>query len=406
MTAFSGQSLKDWLFHLENLHQSTIDMGLERVKAVADQAALLPLPAKTLLVGGTNGKGSTCAMLEAMLMEAGYSVAVYSSPHLVDYRERLRINGKLLSEADHCAAFAAIEQARGETSLTYFEFSTLAALWLCRKHRPDVVILEVGLGGRLDATNIVDADVALVTSIDLDHQSFLGDSRESVAREKVGIARAGKPLICGEPEPTAVFFSEAMRIGAELKLVGRDFQYQAQGEDFSFNGKAWPRPSLPLPNAATALAALDALGLAVPDEAKAQGLAKARLAGRLQQIADSPLILIDVAHNPHAARYLNSELKRRFAGRTIHGVCAMLADKDIEGTLAALNAIGHWYPAELPGVGRAAPAQRLAKALGSDAVFDDVQLALQAAVQAAAADDVVIVFGSFYTVAQVLPQGE
>ncbi|EKE76241.1 bifunctional tetrahydrofolate synthase/dihydrofolate synthase [Gallaecimonas xiamenensis] len=405
MTTFSSQSLADWLFHLENLHQSAIDMGLERVKAVAERAQLLPLAAKTLLVGGTNGKGSTCAMMESILRQGGYSVAVYSSPHLVDYRERLRLNQAMLSEEEHCQAFAAIEQARGEISLTYFEFSTLAALWLCKRHQPDVVILEVGLGGRLDATNIVDADVAVVTSIDLDHQSFLGNSRESVAREKIGIARQGRPLVCGEPDPTEVFFEEAARIGPKLCWVGRDFIYEDQGQHWVLEGNSWPRPGLPLPNAATALTALKALGLPLKAEAIASGLRLASLPGRMQQLSDSPLVLCDVAHNPHAARYLNSELKRRFAGRPLHGVCAMLADKDIEGTLAALDSISHWYPAELSGVGRAAPASRLAKALGAAQSYGTVIAAQQAAVKAAGTDGVVIVFGSFYTVAQVLPKG-
>lgn len=406
MTIFSGQSLADWLFHLENLHQSAIDMGLERVRSVADDAKLLPLPANTLLVGGTNGKGTTCAMLEAMLMAAGYSVAVYSSPHLIDYRERLRVNGRMLSEAEHCQAFAAIEQARGQTSLTYFEFSTLAALWLCHRHPLDVVILEVGLGGRLDATNIVDADVAVVTSIDLDHQAFLGNTRESVAREKVGIARQGKPLVCGEPQPTAVFLEEVLRIGARLKWVGRDFHYEDQGLSWTFNGQNYARPSLPLPNAATALQTLALLDLEVSVDAINQGLSEARLPGRMQVLGRSPLVLADVAHNPHAARYLNAELERRYPGQVIHGVCAMLSDKDIAGTLAEMRAISCWYPAELPGVGRAAPAATLGKLLGKDKTFADVKTALQAAIKVAGPDSVVIVFGSFYTVAQVLPVGE
>ncbi|WP_115718282.1 bifunctional tetrahydrofolate synthase/dihydrofolate synthase [Gallaecimonas mangrovi] len=406
MSTLSGQSLSDWLFHMENLHQSTIDMGLERVKNVADKASLLPLTSKTLLVGGTNGKGSTCAMLEHILMAAGYSVAVYSSPHLKDYRERLRVNGQMLAESEHCHAFAAIEQARGDISLTYFEFSTLAALWLCRAKAPDVVILEVGLGGRLDATNIVDADVAVITSIDLDHQAFLGNTRESVAREKVGIARQGKPLVCGEPEPTAVFLQQVLRIGTQLSWVGRDFTYQDLGDSWRFNAKEYPKPSLPLPNAATALKTLEALGLAVDDNAINQGLVSAKLAGRMQVLNRSPLVLADVAHNPHAARYLNAELERRYPGKVIHAVCAMLADKDIGGTLKEMTAVCQWYLAELPGISRAAKAEVLAKILGTDRCFDDVPGALQAAIKAASADSVVIVFGSFYTVAQVLPEGD
>lgn len=405
MTKLSAsQSLEDWLFHLEQLHGQAIDMGLTRVRQVAEAAGLLPLPAKTVLVGGTNGKGSTCAMMESVLLAAGYQVAVYSSPHLLDYRERLRVNGQLLAATKHCQAFAVIEQARKDISLTYFEFSTLAALWLCHQYPLDVVLLEVGLGGRLDATNIVDADVAVITSIDLDHQAFLGDTREAVAREKVAIGRAGRPLICGEPEPTAAFFAGAESIGAAVQWVGRNFHYQDMGSQWRFNEQLLPRPTLPLANAATAMAALTALALPVSDKAYQTGLSRAQLAGRMQQLADAPLLLVDVAHNPHAARYLNGELQRRFAGRTIHGVCAMLADKDIAGTLTALEQITHWYPAELSGVSRAAPAQQLATITGAKQCYPDVTAALVAARAKATAQDVVIVFGSFYTVAQVLPK--
>ncbi|WP_341501535.1 bifunctional tetrahydrofolate synthase/dihydrofolate synthase [Gallaecimonas sp. GXIMD4217] len=405
----ASQSLADWLFRIETLHGTDIELGLTRVRQVAERLGLLPLDSRVLLVGGTNGKGSTCAMMEQILLAAGHDVAVFSSPHLIRYTERLRLNSEELPAAEHCQAFEAVEAARGDISLTYFEFSTLAALWLCRRHKPDVVILEVGLGGRLDATNIVDADVAVVTSIDIDHQAFLGDCREGIAREKAGICRPGRPLICGEPDAPASLAETARDVGAKLLQVGRDFSYRLDGEQWGFSGarerRALPLPSLPLANAATALAALDALGIALPDDAVSLGLAKAGLPGRLQVWQEKPLVLLDVAHNPHAARYLNARLRTKKGQGRVIAVCAMLADKDMAGTLSELDCIDRWLLAELPSTPRAAKAGELAALLPPDDVagcFASVGQALEQALALASAEDVVIVFGSFYTVADVL----
>ncbi len=409
----ASQSLEDWLFRIGSLHGTEIELGLDRVRQVAKRLKLLPLQARVVLVGGTNGKGSTCAMMEQILLASGRTVAVFSSPHLIRYTERLRLNSRELSEQDHCRAFAAVDGARGDISLTYFEFSTLAALWLCQQHKPQVVLLEVGLGGRLDATNIVDADVAVITSVDIDHQAFLGDNREDIAREKAGIGRENRPLVCGEPNAPASLAATTGQIGARLIQVGRDFSYQQDGEHWSFRGlksrAQLPLPRLPLANAATALATLDELGLAISDQALAEGLSQAGLPGRMQVWQQEPLVLLDVAHNPHAAHYLNERLQAWPGQGRVIAVCAMLADKDMTGTLAQMTRVDQWLLAELPQSPRAARAQTLAQLLPQQvpaATFATVGQALDEALSQAGPQDMVIVFGSFYTVAEVLAAKE
>ena len=410
MQQSQSRSLVDWLSYLEQIHPVNIDMGLERVGAVARRMGLTRLPFKVITVAGTNGKGSSCAMAASILMAAGYKVGVYSSPHLLRFTERVRIDGAELSDSEHCAAFAEVEAARGEIALTFFEFATLAGLWLFCRAAPDVLLLEVGLGGRLDATNVVESDVAMITSIALDHCDWLGDTREAVAVEKAGVYRAGKPAISGEPNPPATIASEAQRLGACLRQVGRDFHGDEQDSGWDYHGLnhclGLPKPALPLMNAVTVLAALESLGLPLAESAIREGLANARLAGRMQRLQDEPLVIVDVAHNPHSAAYLASQLRQIPGKGKRRAVVGMLKDKDMAGSLAELDGlIDQWFLASLTGP-RAATAEQLAVALGDGqgpaATFDGVSAAYLAALAASSPDDMVIVFGSFYTVADVL----
>ena len=410
MQQSQSRSLVDWLSYLERIHPVNIDMGLDRVGVVARRMGLTQLPFKVITVAGTNGKGSSCAMAASILMAAGYKVGVYSSPHLLRFTERVRIDGAELSDSEHCAAFAEVEAARGEIALTFFEFATLAGLWLFCRAAPDVLLLEVGLGGRLDATNVVESDVAMITSIALDHCDWLGDTREAVAVEKAGVYRAGKPAISGEPNPPATIASEAARIGASLRQVGRDFQGDEHHTGWDYHGlNHWlglPKPALPLMNAVTVLAALESLGLPLPESAIRDGLANARLAGRMQRLQSEPLVIVDVAHNPHSAAYLASQLRQIPGKGKRRAVVGMLKDKDMAGSLAELDGlIDQWFLASLTGP-RAATAEQLAVALGDGqgpaATFDGVSAAYLAALAASSPDDMVIVFGSFYTVADVL----
>jgi len=407
-----SQSLSDWLSYLEQLHPSVIDLGLHRVGLVADRLALRHLPCRVVTVGGTNGKGTTCALLEAIYRAAGYRVGVYSSPHLLRYNERVRLDGQDVSDADLCRAFAAVEAVRQDISLTFFEFGTLAALWLFREAAPDLVLLEVGLGGRLDATNLVASDLAVVTSIALDHCDWLGDTREAIATEKAGIFRAQKPAISGEPQPPVTLAATAHALGAHLLQVGEDFWRTESGGGWAFHGQReqWsglPYPQLPLDNAVTALAVVEQLGLAVDDAALHTGLRQARLAGRMQRLRQSPSVIVDVAHNPHSAHYLAQQLRQQPSlGRRL-AVAGMLKDKDIRHTLGELREwVDVWYLADLQGP-RAASANELAAMLQPDAMrycYDSVRVAYQAALAAAGAQDEIIVLGSFYTVADVMAE--
>ena len=407
-----SQSLSDWLSYLEQLHPSVIDLGLHRVGVVADRLALRHLPCRVVTVGGTNGKGTTCALLEAIYRTAGYRVGVYSSPHLLRYNERVRLDGQDVSDGDLCRAFAAIEAVRQDISLTFFEFGTLAALWLFREAAPDLVLLEVGLGGRLDATNLVESDLAGVTSIALDHCDWLGDTREAIATEKAGIFRAQKPAISGEPQPPATLAATAHALGAHLLQVGEDFGRTESAESWTFHGQRerWsglPYPQLPLANAVTALAVVEQLGLVVDEAALHTGLRQARLAGRMQRLRLQPAVIVDVAHNPHSAHYLAQQLRLRpQTGRRL-AVAGMLKDKDIQHTLSELDPlVDEWFLADLLGP-RAATACELAAVLRPDAIrhcYDAVRKAYQAALAAAGAEDEIIVLGSFYTVADVMAE--
>lgn len=400
--------LAAWLDYLEHLHSKSIELGLERVRRVAEALDLLKPAPVVFTVAGTNGKGTTCCTLEAILIAAGYRVGVYSSPHLLRYTERVRIQGRELSEEAHSASLAEIEAGRGETSLTYFEFGTLSALALFKQAGLDVVILEVGLGGRLDATNIVDPSVAVITSIALDHTDWLGPDRESIGREKAGIFRAGTPAVVGEPDMPQSVARVADESGAKLYRVGVAWNYESTAQTWQWRDGdlAWrhlPLPHVPLSNAATALAALRYSPLVVDEDAIRLGLLRAALPGRFQIVSESPLLILDVAHNPHAAAYLASRLAA-LSPRTgrIRAVVGMLADKDIGGTLAHLTPlVQDWYCAPLEGP-RGAGAALLTAHLPSSREFGDVETAWRQAMQDASPQDTVIVCGSFHTVAHVM----
>jgi dihydrofolate synthase/folylpolyglutamate synthase len=399
--------LAAWLCYLENLHAKPIELGLERVQKVAAALDVLKPAPTVFTVAGTNGKGTTCRTLEMVLMAAGYSVGVYSSPHLVRYTERVRIQNEELDEAYHTAAFAQIEAARGETSLTYFEYSTLCALLLFKQLNVDVVILEVGLGGRLDATNIVDADVAVVTSIALDHTDWLGPDRESIGREKAGVFRGGKPAVVGEPDMPHTIADVAAEKGAQLLRRGVDWSYSVEANGWRFKDgqgelAGLALPLVPQPNAATALAALRASELEVSEAAIREGIENATLPGRFQIISQSPRVILDVAHNPHAAAYLADRLGQLPKQGRVLAVIGMLHDKDIAGTLACLAAqVDSWYCAPLEGP-RGATAEQLVEKLGCGEIYGSVTQAWQAAMAAAGPDDTVLVCGSFHTVAHVM----
>ena len=412
------ETLSDWLTYLEQLHPKTIELGLERVALAKESLGLTPV-CPVITVGGTNGKGSVCAMLEAILSDAGYRVGCYTSPHLLHYNERVRVSRETVTDAALCLAFAAVEQGRGETALTYFEYGTLAAVWHFMQARVDVMILEVGLGGRLDAVNAFDADCAIITSIDLDHMDYLGDTREAIGFEKAGIARQNKPVICAEPDMPVSILNHASRIGALLLQVGRDFSYGRMESQWYFEGPRGKRHALPFPalrgafqlgNAAACLAALDELKDVLPVTANniRNGLLDIRLAGRFQVLPGRPAVILDVAHNPHAATALAGNLKNMpCSGKTI-AVFAMLSDKDIAGVVSVLKSqIDLWFLADIKEK-RGATAHDLRQILDAEVagqpaeLFDNVTEAYQQACIRASENDRIVVFGSFYTVADTL----
>jgi dihydrofolate synthase/folylpolyglutamate synthase len=415
------RSLDDWLDYISAQHPATIALGLDRVQDVAERMGVIPAKAGTryITVGGTNGKGSTCAMLERILLEAGYDVGLYTSPHLLRYNERVRFKGEDASDAALVEAFERVEQARKDVPLTYFEFGTLAALWFFDRRACEAVILEVGLGGRLDAVNIVDPDVSCVVSVDLDHQAFLGNDRESIGFEKAGIFRAGKPAIFGDFQPPKRLVEHARKIGAQLQVLGRDFRYEAQPLQWDFIGRkgakrALPKPALrggwQLKNAAVALAALDEVADKLPvslGEIK-RGLALAKIEGRMQVLPGRPSIVLDVAHNPHAARSLADGLGDMGFYENTSAVFAMLADKDIGGVVDAMrDRIDRWYVAAAQAERAASAAQVVAilneKGLGERVrMFATVPAALEEARREAGPNDRIVVFGSFYPVAEAL----
>ncbi|OIQ96731.1 bifunctional protein FolC [mine drainage metagenome] len=419
-----AQSLAAWLAHLEALHPqgaAGIELGLSRVQAV--KAALCQrqnVPVFT--VAGTNGKGSTCAMLERILGCAGYRVGLYTSPHLLSYRERVRVCGADIDEASLCAAFGRVEAARqaaGQVALSYFEFGTLAA-WECfTQQQVDVVILEVGLGGRLDAVNCYDADCAIVSSVDIDHTDYLGATREAIGFEKAGIFRTGRPAICGDPAPPRSLVAHAQMIGADLQVIGRDFGYRNQETQWQFWGRAGKKSGLAHPalrgahqlgNASTVLCALATLSERLPVAMQdiRRGLAEVELAGRFEVLPGRPTVVLDVAHNPQAARILAANLGDMAFHPQTWAVFGMLRDKDIGAVVRALkDRVTRWLPCSLEGL-RAADAALLTQILGEEGVagplpqFATPAEAFRHARGSANESDRIVVFGSFLTVADVL----
>jgi dihydrofolate synthase/folylpolyglutamate synthase len=418
-------TLPDWLALLESRHAEVhIDMGLDRVRAVKERMQLA-FECPVIMVAGTNGKGSTCAMLESMLLRAGYRVGLYIKPHFLDFNERARINGEMAGDAELVAAFNEVEARRGDTDLTYFEFTTLAIMHLLSKSAIDIAILEVGLGGRLDAVNVVDADVSIVTSIDIDHKDYLGETREEIGFEKAGIFRPGKPAICSDPQPPQSLIKHAEDIGADLWLLGRDFNYQGDKQQWSYGGRSQRRNSMAYPalrganqllNASAALAALEVLRLQLPvgaQEART-GLALVELPGRFQVLPGRPAVVLDVAHNPHAAATLAQNIGNMGFAPFTYAVFGIMQDKDIDGVIAAIaQHVDHWCVADLPSP-RSAKALDLVDKLTqnrpaaakpdefSATAFANPAEAYANALSRAGENDRIVVFGSFYTVAGVM----
>ncbi|RZT98129.1 bifunctional tetrahydrofolate synthase/dihydrofolate synthase [Rivibacter subsaxonicus] len=425
-------TLADWLAHCERLHRKTIDLSLERVARVKQRLALdFEVPLFT--IGGTNGKGSTCAMLEAILLQSGWRVGVHTSPHLVRFEERCRINGEIVDGAALLPHFAAVEEARGDEELTFFEFTLLVILRHFASQPLDAVVLEVGLGGRLDAVNAFDTDCAILTSIDLDHMEYLGPDRESIGREKVAIARPGRPLIVGDPVPPQAVLDHAAAIGAELWRFGVDFNYSGDKQQWNWAGRARRHAGLAYPalrganqllNASGVLAALEAMRDRLPVTAQAvrNGLALVELPGRFQIVPGEPTLVLDVAHNPHAVATLAANLDQMgFYPRT-HAVFGAMADKDLDAMLERmLPLVDAWHLPLLPTARAALPAalrlrleavreslRQRGAVLPPDAPIHehaDPAAALRAAVAGADPADRILVFGSFYTVGGVLEHG-
>lgn len=391
-------------------------LGLDRVALVRDRLGLSP-KFPLIAVGGTNGKGSVCAYLESILTAAGYRVGCYTSPHLLRYNERVRLEGREATDAELCEALDAVESGRDDVPLTYFEQGTLAAMWLFQRAGVDAAVLEVGLGGRLDAVNAWDADCAVVTSVDLDHQQFLGDTRDAIGFEKAGIFRAGRPAICGDADPPASLLAHANEIGAKLLCLGGDLRVEVGETDWTCRTglsvcSALPRLAMPgrhqYANAACALAALQSLQTRLPVNLKAMraGLAQARQPGRFQVVGQRPLRILDVAHNPHAARALAANLADLPPGGRLIAVCAMLADKDVAAVVQTLRPyVQFWYAAglDLPRGLDAAGMGRFLQMAGCEfECCSSVREAWRAACLLAGPADTILAFGSFHTVADVM----
>lgn len=416
------RTLDEWLAHCERLHPKSMDFTLERVQAVRERLGL-HFECPVISVAGTNGKGSTCAMIESIARHAGYRTALYTSPHLVRFEERCCIDGKPVDAALLPPHFEAVEAARGDITLTYFEFTMLAIARAFVQARPDLVILEVGLGGRLDAVNAFDADCAVVTGIALDHTQYLGPDREAIGREKAGIFRPGKPAIVGDPLPPVSVIDAARESGADLWLHGRDFHLQGDRQQWAWRGRTQRYSGLAHPalrganqllNAATALAALESLRTRLPISAQAvrHGFALVELPGRFQIVPGQPVLVLDVAHNPQAAAVLAASLDQMgFYPRTL-AVFGVMADKDVAGVLQPLRAlVDAWFVCDLP-LPRAARAADLVRAVAASAgaaapvsAHATPGAALDAALKAANPADRIVAFGSFYTVGGVLKDG-
>jgi dihydrofolate synthase/folylpolyglutamate synthase len=413
-----ARNLEQWLEYIERIHPKTIQLGLERVAAVRD---VLDVSSEAVLftVTGTNGKGSTCAMLEAILLAAGYRVGLYTSPHLIRYNERVRLNGVPVDDARLCEAFETVEAARRDVLLTYFEFGTLAAWKIFASEPLDAVILEVGLGGRLDAVNVFDSDCAVLTGVAIDHTDYLGETRESIGAEKAGIFRKGSPAIVADRDPPASVLGHAEAIGADLRLIGRDFGYVPERQQWTFWGRGGRKAGLAHPalrgayqlaNASATIAALDEVRQRLPVGMQdiRNGLAGVELPGRFQVLPGRPAVVLDVAHNPQAAAVLAENLGDMGFFRETYAVLGMLRDKDLVGVCSAVRKrVSAWFTADLS-VPRGASAAMLADAIGKSGSdgeilrFANPRDAYSAARGRASENDRIVVFGSFFTVAEVM----
>ncbi len=419
----SSSSLNQWLSYLEQLHSKEIDLGLERIKQVAERLNT-EWDGIKIVVGGTNGKGSTCAMLESIYLAAGYRVGLYTSPHLIRFNERIRLNGAQATDEQIVEQFVRIEEARVDISLSYFEYTTLAAILLFKGSETEIAIFEVGLGGRLDAVNMIDADCSIITSIAIDHVSYLGNSREQIAWEKAHIYRKDKPAICADPEPPQSLLDYAAEVGADLQLFGRDFNFSGDQVQWTFAGKNQRRNALGYPslrganqliNAAASLAAIEALKMSVPvpNQSIREGLLQVDLPGRFQILPGQPTTVLDVAHNPHAAAVLQHNLHAMSYFPYTTAVLGMLNDKDADEVIKNLaKSVDYWYCATLPGE-RGLSGEELADkinhlipkdkdGLPKVEVFESPRLAYDMAKERSQLEDRIVVFGSFLTVADVL----
>ena len=411
-------NLTDWLGYIESIHPSTIDLTLERIKIVIERLNL-DISFPILTVGGTNGKGSTCSILESIYREAGYKVACYTSPHFLNFNERIKIQTLAVSDEVICEAFSRIESAREDVTLTYFEYGTIAAMIIFSEAHVDVAILEVGLGGRLDAVNVFDADCAIVTTVDLDHMDYLGHTREAIGFEKAGIYRTEKTSICGDFDPPQSLIKHAELIHADLKIIGKDFGYEAHHDSFDFLIDSTFVMNLPLPklqgdfqlaNATNALMAVKAMEDKLPltEISIQKGITLTLLPGRFQEVKKMPSLILDVAHNPQAARSLSHNLKTHVVpGKTI-AVFSILKDKDIFGVINVLNLdIDDWFIAEIQNE-RAASIENISNTIqkinpsAHIEAFKNIQEAYQFASKEVRRNDRIIVFGSFFTVADIM----
>lgn len=406
-------NLAQWLEHLEQRYVQEIQMGLTRVRAVAEILGLLEPQAKVITVAGTNGKGSTVAALEAIYYAAGYRVGSYTSPHLLKFNERIRINRQAISEEKLCTAFSLIEKSRDKIPLTYFEVVTLAALWYYKEQNVDVILLEVGLGGRLDATNIIDADLTIITTIDFDHQAWLGNTLDAIGYEKAGILRPGKPCIYADLAPPASILSEIAKHQSPAWFLERDYQItEAESHviiEFAGQKKQLPKPAIQFKAAAAAIVAATCLQVELPlgPDAEIQAMRNVYLPGRLDLHAGEVSILYDVSHNPQAAALLADYLKTHACAGQVHAVFSALLDKDIRGLISPLrDCVDRWYPAQLNNK-RAAPQATLTAAfhdadLGFTEIYPDPWTAFLKAKAEARPQDLIIVYGSFFTVAAIM----
>jgi dihydrofolate synthase / folylpolyglutamate synthase len=413
------ESLADWLSWLEQSHPREIDLGLGRITQVASRLDLLSPQALIVTVAGTNGKGSCVATSAEILNAAGYSVGVYTSPHLLHYNERIRINNRLATDGEICEAFAEIYQAceQESVSLTYFEYGTLAAFYLFKQHQVTAMVLEVGLGGRLDAVNILDADIAIITSIDLDHQDWLGDTREKIGFEKAGIMRANRPMICADTNPPESLINHTTSLHTENYFVGVDFFYQAESNQWrwwnhSQTENSWQvLPQLPLPSVAAALQMASVLKLDFAELDLFNRVAALRVPGRFQEFTkDNRHWVMDVAHNPAATAFLSKRLlnwKRENPSAKVHGIVAMMSDKDRSASLANLTSIiDYWYLLDLSFLPRAASVAQMTENLASfgqaPVSAGDMDDCLRQVIASSQPQDLILVFGSFYTVAEAM----